>query len=447
VDGFEIALRRRNDAIGINLQDFDTIKQSNFVPDEVKKQIEKRIVAVSNETADQNTPTEKSSGETNGSKELDLADVPEREIIVLSTNELANGVAVKLLNKVFEPHFTAISQNNSLNTQQNVKIQLDELKINIQPEDLNNQKTVLYLSNDKNSFGWSTRDPKLFFKKDVFCYQNNDVSTITFTYTQNSKSWQTAIIVDQKNHNDFIEKTHFTLKIVSPDEVRIVGDFINYINQVKDAQGELIRDKIIFSDPPSHKIIKIGNSYIIKRNEQKQPLIILSERDKNSIKLLFEDCKSKFTEARKDNYNAACLKFFEAIRNAIRGAILARELKLQDESLINEKHKEDAFKLYQSAGGSDSGFKNWKDEIQYKVGNEKLNKTLEELGMKSFSEIPEDSKKRKPVIDLERTMNTLVQNSMAPTERKSLFDELENLNTLQILAPKGRVIFEATRKR
>lgn len=379
--------------------------------------------------------------------DVDLSRVAPKQVIIVSRNDIKEGVEVDLLNEMFKKVF------DSKKTQ----VQINEFKIMISPEDVKNSSTDLYFEDKEVFYSWSLREGDVirFYKGGVVKFDDSEFRAIKFSFIQGNDTKEAWIVVDEKIDSPLIGGLSYELNEKSADEVEIDGTLGEWIKAIPVTSKPIIL-QVVTDSSIAGLNLEISNEHIVLgRKPQKFQGIIFSEEARNRITKSLESYKSKNSETggtqgvkktRQDDVAAALGSIESAIEVAIGGAIISKRLKLSDDSEISADNKQKIRSLVPEfevkAWGAES---DWAKEIHaYKeeIGEKKLNEKLKSLTSEKEGW---EKLKDKNQLKIEQCVKDII-NATTPREaRPSLSDELKDKKCkITIKTASGRVLFVAT---
>ena len=271
----------------------------------------------------------------------DLKDVKEKEIIIVSADDLKKGVPVTIIEKIFEKHFADKTE----------KVEIAELTIKFNPSDSDNENTRWFLSDDKNFYrrskvkGLGMLD---LGKNGNVIYDKADINHMVITYTQNKKEYICYIVIDDKSKDllPFIPNDiSFELKHLSDDEVEIIGDLqklihslYNYSENIEIYYNNIIRPHNINFDelkiqrqknPTASKSkILISNDSLVDIDQKFE-----SYKDNSQV----ETSNQKEIDTKNKDKNTAINKLKQSMYLSLEEAALLEYLNIDKIDKIDEK--------------------------------------------------------------------------------------------------------------
>ncbi|MEO8616762.1 MAG: hypothetical protein ABI600_16590 [Luteolibacter sp.] len=432
-------------------QDDEEILKSSVVPIEYVRNLKGRKPASSGlggPLDDVSKPTVKES-----KAGPNLSGVKENEVILVTEDQLKKGVKVELLNRVLTSYFEKFEK----------EIEVSGFGLRVVPDDPANKKQKLYISDANTFYCWTRQEntPAPKFGKDKFSFSKDGLSSIEFTYKGGNLPLRSLLVIEKKD-GDPIGTATFDFREIGPDEIAIVGEILDKIKYVINADGVSMEEKLIisFDTPTSCHISKSGENVVVNRTAQTIPPVFLSEQDKEKISISYKECEEKDKlsrtpggtnedkKTREDIKKKAFEKLEDSIKVALEGAILANLLKLDDESKIDKEiHKQDARKLFK-----DFGAEPWDDKsdwvLEFKKikdvvgGGERLGKVEKQIGIEGWGKNISNGK----LEDAFRAKEDIIKKTSKPLPRPSLMSSMNELRNLEVSSPSGRILYRATRK-
>jgi hypothetical protein len=197
--------------------------------------------------------------------EPNLAGVKEKEIIIVSEDEIKSGVEVEILKRLFN---------------ENTKNIPDEIQIFVDGDNINKK-----ISLDKNGFfsnNYADADYKI--SRDGIISTPKGCKVTSISYKDQKLSFQTFIVVDQKSDDDkpLVEDLKLDFRDENPDAVTISGDL----------------EKWILAANPDDIKINLDKSLILDRSSGKLVIKFRHLSDKNKL-ILSDKCIKNIDDAKK----------------------------------------------------------------------------------------------------------------------------------------------------
>jgi hypothetical protein len=384
-----------------------------------------------------------------------LSGVKEVEVIVVTREQLEQGVEVALLKACMETKPSAIDLN------QNLKIDGEKIEQLVEVEKL------AYFS---KSWKDSDNATSLKLHKDgTVSIAKHDVVDISISTSLNGKSFEAWIVLDEKNNKPIKTDLKFDFDSKGENSVAVTGDdkkYIFAINPSKNLQCNIEINSQVLQFPIYIK--EEVNEVTLQRMPLAKPRIIFSKKDSEEIKNQFEACKTAWNRKLNGSNNEdkeekikwvsdATDNFKRAIELAIGGTVLSYEInkEYKDADEIKESDWPSAQKIYlQICGGNKDRAKsqNWEEDINYiksEIGRIKFDEKFKEIGVKDTDSVAHTEwEKFNPKSSLQKTeklKDEILNKTRAPASRTHFVEDLKKANKIIICTSSGRVLFEATK--
>lgn len=383
----------------------------------------------------------------------DMTGVSDKQVIVVTRDDLKKGVKVELLERLLKNAFTKPKPKPNK--------KLTNLTIKIDPEDTNNIKTALIHSDSDDFYCWTElKDPSAikFYKNGMVSSENQSLYNINFTYNKEIEQKQTYIAIDDKKAPALFEAMNFSFGEKSGNTIVVSGEIAQWLTATESTDPlEVEKASSALIPTVSIAINTEAKNIIITQTTPPIPQIVFSDQNQNAIR----DALNKYTNAHKQNGGTnkkqekdeiTKKQALEAIKEdlvyAIGGGELTRLMELKDESEI--KGNKDLFhktlkiltdpKIAPWDKESD-----WDREIENaksKIGDKYFKDQLAKIGViKNWDSFVKDEPGLKTVQD---NINAILRTTTKPTPLPPLDEEIKKITSITVKTKQGRVLFIAT---
>lgn len=310
-----------------------------------------------------------------------MAEVPAKEIILVSREDIKRGVEVRLLKAVM------IAKLGS----ETIKVKGLKFEVNGVVEDLDS------LVATENHFSkYNSKIAFQIYKDGKFAISKDDVDQIDIGFPDKAA----VILVDEASAAPYDHKLHFTLGKTGENSVQVGGTLTKRIDEVMPVT---VRDSLkITIQPETLKTLEIqrcdDRTWKLTREADIPRSIILPEEEAASVKELL----AAYSEAAAATGNTK-----------------------EDKKKNAEARKTALSKLKEQM---DKSFK--ADQLESLLQEQKL----------TWTELEKESTGR---LVVENCILTILKNTAKPEARPSLEQEIKSIRTLSVRTPNGRVLFRA----
>ncbi len=432
--------------------DLEAIKRAEFIPDAIKKSLQDRHAKIptTKPPAEQSKPDNQPVKETPDGPVL--AGVKEKEVIVVSRDELKNGVEVELLKRLLN-HPDSGEKIKSLGLV--IKVGNNDPFTEI--KSVKKFDPTKKEANMSEYFESDSKESSLKIQKNgEIMLDEVDVWTIEIFVKRGDEEYKTWIVIDGEKDEPLDNKLKLQSELKGADEVQITGELAKWMGNVTDGNRKKFELKAVV---PGFVFKEKNNEYFLSRNKISIPLLFAD----TDVKKLKEDLDllEKKDEAisrtsggsKKKELNKSRLDLIETLKEslstAIGGGILLRELGFTDHKQISKEKWGDAkkvlekFKIKRSLEIKDDWVKDLAD-IKKKIGVAQLNDIIKKESAANQS--PKDwDDLAKGQIGMLKFIDDLILKSKTYKPQSPIAEDLQNVSSITVCTKKGRVLFKATK--
>ena len=441
----------------------EKIKNSGFVPHDYKELREAHHKSSRDSLTKINGGEEPKKKDVTGTPEpmtqpgVDLDGVKQKQIIIVSAEDLTKGVEVQLLSKLLQ------SYNQKELIINGLRIEIDGNKKN--PEDYK------YKVKDQNYYSYAViptpvkKDGLKIFEDGRIVLPGIEKNAI-ICFKSNESEFNAYILVDRKINDPFIPTTKFSFKKIDENRVEIVGSVREWLEAIEEKDQR----QIVYVLDDKNIVFTLNmKNFSLDRPSQKLPAIVFSETASNQIKQCHaiwkeisnekSNKKSEITENQK-KFNEALVNLKLSIQRAIGEALIVRDLKKNNKGEITIADDQNLVKIiknnYNITLATRKLSENEKDEMVkenrfqedlnkmiHKVGEAKFDETLKSLvGANWDKELPKNAVSTK----IDKYINEIIKSAKRPEVKPSFDEALKIVSEITIQTRRGRVLFKATKQ-
>jgi hypothetical protein len=436
----------------------EDIQKSRFVPDNYEDLRQAYHESSSDSLTNNDTREDAKKTDANGEPKPAKpgSDIQtQKQIILVSAENLEKGVKVKLLHELLE---SGVDAKNLI--KEGLSIYIDGNKYEKSLTLVNGEKYV--------SEKWDIKptDPDLKIYNDGSVSMGSEKgSTIQFSYRSEDKT--SHVLVDKIANDPVMTKIKFSFKNIDENRVEIVGGARDWMTSIVEKDR---RELVCVLDNKNIVYLFDKKDFILSRPMIDKPILIFSDAaikniEKNRDAWLEKSAqKTKNTVSDKEKKEKEVADAIGGVKvslqNAIGEALILTDLKKttkteitinDDANIINilaEKYKI-KFNIRELVDNEKDDkkrkelFKNDLETIIFKVGESKFNETLKNLVGKNWSESITDNSGQSEI-------NTYIEKIVKTAKKKEpktpFHKVLEGISEITIQTMKGRVLFKATKQ-
>jgi hypothetical protein len=424
------------------------IAGKGFVPKEFGKLLDehrsKNQILEPNEVAAPQKPNELTDSEMPVG--LDFSSVPEKEIIIVTREQLGKGVEVALLKALMGGDLNDDNRKKHLNK----FLKIDGKDVDLTPVSDKEYFSKNYL--DANN----DREPKIH-KDGRYSLANTDAPDVSLSITNGEKTCEAWIVIHMIGRKP-IRRLPFHLEEKGENEVRLLGEIVEWMKVVKGGYDVLKLESQQATTPL--RIEKNGQDYSIARDPVNASLLFAAA-DIEKVKKALEDLENKGNEisqlpggSKKKEAEAErpplVSNLREALCKAIGGAVLLEELRLTSHEQItkdNWQKAQDVLNKLMKKDRNTTYKDNWEkdiEDIKDKIGNEKLDEFLQTEAQRlsmgsSFNGWDKFTKTSSTQIS--KLVKKIIEDSKNHKTTRSLHEDLQQIKTFNVTTMNGRVLF------
>lgn len=438
-DGFKTALEYWNSRKQLLDQtDKDKIAKSAMVPKDFELLLNKHLDGSSNKQVEANSSPTLLPPE--GSTQH-FTNVPKKEIIIVSPEDLKVGVPVKILEATMKDKMAGPNTKEI-----NLETQTIELPF---PDSKDYKNSLLKLSDDSKYYCWTLSQnsnvPK-YFIDGRFSLNKNGVTSVSFI----SRNKEALIVVDEESAPCIYSNLKFTYEVTGNDDAVIKGKLSDWINSSPNL------NIILEPSIPSIRIEFEHGEYHLKRTTQRIPPIVFTEKSANTIKNALDsyttisekrgNTKEEKAQISKEATDAL-VYLKECIQKSMGRAQLYKDLNLKNKEIAKEHlDKINEILIEKYAGKKErSKFDDFEkdiEDIENRIGGQVFDAQLTQLAEVSNWETIE----KKKLTDIKAHIEKILRNTRKPEPRKPFEEELKKVQSITVTSSKGRVLFKATKE-
>lgn len=379
----------------------------------------------------------------------------QKQIIIVSEDELNKGVEVKLLKGMLE---SGIEAKNLIN--QGLTIYIDGNKY---------EKTLTLVNGEKYvSEEWNTKptDPDLKIYNDGSVSMGSEKgSSIQFSYRSEDKT--SHVLVDKKFNDPVMNQIKFSFKNIDENKVEIVGSARDWLTSIAEKER---RELVCVLDNKNVVFLFDKKNFILSRPIIDKPILIFSDAaikiiEKNRDAWLEKSAqKTKNIQSEIDKKEKEVADALESVKNILTNAIgealilidikkkTKADITINDEpfliKILSEKYNIVLGHRYLVDNEKDNEkrkdlFKKDLETIISKVGENKFNETLKKLVNKNWGESVTKNSGR---LKIDKYIEKILRSTKKTEPRDPFYKVLESVSEITIQTSKGRVLFKATRQ-
>ena len=438
----------------------DEMKKSGFVPENYMELRQEHLKSSLGSSLTRNDGGGESKKEVIPDNEItaearpDVTGVKQKQIIIVSQEDLTKGVEVKLLKGLLE---SGVEAKNLID--KGLKIYIDGKIYEAGLFAVTGQDYV------SERFNIKTSDPNLKIYKDGRVSLGSEKgSFIQFSF--NSEEKTSHVFVDKKAVDPAIPSTKFSFKKIDENKVEIVGEIRELWATIEENNRH---DFVCLLDNKYIVYTFDGKIFSIIRPSAITPVVIFSESSINKIQASLRNWN--ITNEKKHNTNsekeqnkkdveAALEDVKKSIQHAIGEALILIDLKKKNKKEITIADDRDLVKIiknnYNITLSTRKLSENEKDEMIKKDSfQEDLDKMIAKVGAAKFDEtlkklVGDNWDKALPSnvasTKTDEYINKIIKSAKRPEVRPSFDEVLKIVSEITIQTRRGRVLFKATRQ-
>jgi hypothetical protein len=438
----------------------EEIKNSGFVPDTYEE-----LREAHHESSYPDSLTKAEGGEEPKQKDVtgthepmkqpgaDLAGLKQKQIIIVTAENLKNGVEVKLIKGLLE---SGVEAKNLIDEGLTIYIDGKKYEAGLVPafgQDYVSERFDIKPSNSNLKI----------YKDGRVSLGSEKGSFIQFSFKSEEKT--SHVFVDKKVVDPAIPPTKFSFKKIDENRVEIVGEARELWMAIKEInRHDLIC--LLYNKNIIHTFDR--KNFSITRPLSIPPVIIFSESSINkiqdSLRKLNITNNNKNTKSEKEQNKKDVESVLEEVKKGIQYAIgealILRQLNKKNKKEITISDDQNLVKIikdnYDVTLATRKLSENEKDEkVIENSFQEDLNKMIDKVGEAEFDEtlqilVGENWDKALPVSaassKIDKYIKKIIKSAKRPEERPSFDEVLKNVSEITIQTRIGRVLFKATRQ-
>jgi len=417
---------KKNVGKGFVPQDFEKLLNEHRSKSQMSKPAE---IAGSTELND-STQTEEPMGP-------DLSAVPEKEILIVTREQLSKGIEVALLKALVVPQN---DENTKINLNKYLKIDENEYIF------MNRNEFFSQFTNDSKNI----KEVKIY-KDGKFFFNQSDV---VLTVSNNGRTCESWLLVDEAG-GEPIKSSLFSLEKNGENEVKLIGEIVDWIKLAKNTYRKELKLKINNSFIP---IVKNNEEFFLYKDPESMPLVLSDAdianvtEDLNYLLEKEEEIDKIPNGSKKVRAQEERAPLLENLKNslekAVGGGVLLKALNLNDHCEITEQHRSQIEDLLNRKNTKTyaTHANNWKQYLENTkadLGKKFLDTSLRKEIDQSFSW---ESYAKSPSSKIQKVVNDLIKKSRDWKKPPSLFERLQGFETFTIVTINDRVVFDAHKK-
>lgn len=418
----------------------ELIRTSALVADSIKHDIRQPIPGGGN-----NAPASIPVGKTPDP----VITAPAKQVILVSREQLKQGVPVKFLEALFKAYPGDTWKSQAL------LISLNEKSLDISKLLEVNGKE--YFSKSAWDDNVNLHEPKLY-KTGTISLDNDVITNAKCSCKVDGREWQAWIAVDSKNEAVLINTLKFGAKVTDENNLAITGELAEWIRETKTQDGKKPNLSAI-CDPsiPGIEMKNHNEEWFLTRPPLETPKMVFSANDQKLVKEALanfkkaDDASNAITgviEKKRDanNERTKALDILkEELSVAVGGGAMLSKPEFSKETAIGKDNLQKAHQLAQKEYGYNFTLSANPDQdirdIKKKAGENQLDATLKNMGNEEdgWAKLEHTGGAA-----IQKCIQTILEKTIKPRQRNPLAKEIEDIKSITIQTAAGRVLFKAT---
>jgi hypothetical protein len=377
----------------------------------------------------------------------DLTKVPLFQMVVVTRDELKEGVELELLKAIIDPGLK----------EKREELDLSGLSISAIPDNKNSSKDLI-LGDKKDYYSWTKSTVPASLKYSMggkFSIQDQEILQVKFS----KGKYESYIVVDEESSDPIVSGVNFNLQVVG-DPVIITGKITELIKSITFPNSSSRNLKFDIDPPSSSFLISESNGNLkVTRPAKSEPLIMFYEEDAKMVEAALNEFILK-TESRGNtrsektnselNKSTALGKIKETMIFAIGGGCLSKKLNLDSGESIEKGHmsrvreifKNDYKEFEEKAAFPESDWGKYIEDIKKKIGGVEIDNLMPLIGNKQkWDTLTKEGTASKSIQD---AITAILRDTKKPENLPDIHEEIKNIKGITVQTHEGRVLFIAT---